>query len=182
MDIKPQNILLDRNFNAKVSDFALSKLIDRDQSQTITTMRGTPGYLALEWLRSAITEKVDVYSFGVVMLVMLCGRKIFYQSQPEEEAYLLGWFKKMAEQEQLLYMVEDMQLHGAEVVELMKVAALCLQSDFAKRPPMSMVVMVLEGAVAIENNLDCNFSNSPLLKNEGFWDTRMMPSFLSGPM
>lgn len=45
--IKPQNVLLDGNFNAKVSDFGLSKLIERDQSQTITTMRGTPGYLGL---------------------------------------------------------------------------------------------------------------------------------------
>lgn len=132
-----------------------------------------------------ITEKVDVYSFGVVMLEILCGRKIFDLSQPEEEAYLLSWFKKMAEEEQLLYMVdkhsEDMQLHGAEVVEMMKVAALCLQTDFAKRPSMSMVVKILEGAVGIEDNLDYNFSNSPLLKKEGFGDTTLMPSVLSGP-
>ncbi|XP_056170559.1 G-type lectin S-receptor-like serine/threonine-protein kinase SD2-5 [Syzygium oleosum] len=77
LDIKPQNILLDGNFNAKIVDFGLSKLIDRDQSQVVTTMRGTPGYLAPEWLSAAITEKVDVYSFGVVILEIVCGRKIF---------------------------------------------------------------------------------------------------------
>ena len=60
LDIKPQNILLDETFNAKVSDFGLSKLVDRDQSQVVTTMRGTPGYMAPEWLSSVITEKVDV--------------------------------------------------------------------------------------------------------------------------
>ncbi|XP_028073352.1 G-type lectin S-receptor-like serine/threonine-protein kinase SD2-5 [Camellia sinensis] len=73
LDIKPQNILLDECFNVKISDFGLSKLIDKDQSQVVTMMRGTPGYLAPEWLSSIITKKVDVYSFGVVVLEMLCG-------------------------------------------------------------------------------------------------------------
>ncbi|THG12924.1 hypothetical protein TEA_014547 [Camellia sinensis var. sinensis] len=71
LDIKPQNILLDECFNVKISDFGLSKLIDKDQSQVVTMMRGTPGYLAPEWLSSIITKKVDVYSFGVVVLEML---------------------------------------------------------------------------------------------------------------
>jgi len=50
LDIKPQNILLDDRFNAKVSDFGLSKMINRDQSKVMTRMRGTRGYLAPEWL------------------------------------------------------------------------------------------------------------------------------------
>ncbi|XP_023901370.2 G-type lectin S-receptor-like serine/threonine-protein kinase SD2-5 [Quercus suber] len=48
LDIKPHNILLDENFNAKVFNFGLSKLVDRDQSQVVTTMRETPGYMAPE--------------------------------------------------------------------------------------------------------------------------------------
>ncbi|KAH0744078.1 hypothetical protein KY290_032071 [Solanum tuberosum] len=73
LDIKPQNILLDHNLNAKVSDFGLSKLVGKDESKIVTTMRGTPGYLAPEWLHEVITEKVDVYSFGVVILEIICG-------------------------------------------------------------------------------------------------------------
>ncbi|KAL7185255.1 hypothetical protein ACSBR2_027225 [Camellia fascicularis] len=102
LDIKPQNILLDEDFNAKISDFGLSKLIDKDQSQVVTMMRGTPGYLAPEWLSSIITEKVDVYSFGVVVLEMLCGRKNLDRSQPEEDMHLLDLFKRKAEEERLL--------------------------------------------------------------------------------
>ncbi|CAI9280756.1 unnamed protein product [Lactuca saligna] len=162
LDIKPQNILLDADFNAKVSDFGLSKLIDRDQSQVMTTMRGTPGYLAPEWLSSIITEKVDVYSFGILLLEILCGRKIFDRSQPEESWHLLRVFQRCWEQETLLNIVdrysEDMQEHGTEVMEMMKLASWCLQTDFTKRPSMSTVIKVLEGVISVELDLDYNFS------------------------
>ena len=94
MDVKLENILLDENFNTKVADFGLSKLLDRDQSQVVTIMRGTPGYLAPEWLSLIITKKVDVYSFGVVLLEILCGRRHFDRSQPEEAMHLLSLFKE----------------------------------------------------------------------------------------
>ncbi|CAL5343088.1 unnamed protein product [Camellia sinensis] len=162
LDIKPQNILLDEYFNAKIADFGLSKLIDKDQSQVVTMMRGTPGYLAPEWLSSIITEKVDVYSFGVVILEMLCGRKNLDRSQPEEDMHLLGLFKRKAEEERLLDIVDkyndDMQTHGAEVVEMMRVAVWCLQSDFSRRPSMSVVVKVLEGSVDVQSNWDYSFT------------------------
>nr|DAD48203.1 TPA_asm: hypothetical protein HUJ06_018140 [Nelumbo nucifera] len=193
LDIKPQNILLDDNFNAKVSDFGLSKLIDRDQSQVMTTMRGTPGYLAPEWLSSMITEKVDVYSFGVVVLEIVCGRKILDRSQPEESMYLVDLFKRNAEQGNLIDLVdkcsEDMQLHTTEAVEMMELAAWCLQNDFSRRPSMSVVVKVLEGFMNIEPNLDYSFGNSltqpaiiPAQREENFGDSSpLLPSVLSGP-
>lgn len=188
LDIKPQNILLDENYNAKVSDFGLSKLIDRDQSQVVTTMRGTPGYLAPEWLTSGITEKVDVYSFGVVVLETLCGRKNFDLTQAEESMHLLTLFQKRAGEGKLLELVDqynqDMQVHREEVVEIMKLAAWCLQSDFVKRPSMSVVVKVLDGVMPIVQDMYSTFSDLALLEPvaEVYTDcTPLTASVLSGP-
>lgn len=102
LDIKPQNILLDEDHNAKLADFGLSKLIDRNQIQVVTNMKGTPGYIAPEFLRAVITVKANVYSFGVVVLEIMCGRKVFEESKPEEERYLMTLFKKKAEEGQWL--------------------------------------------------------------------------------
>ncbi|CAI9296510.1 unnamed protein product [Lactuca saligna] len=188
LDIKPQNILLDEDFNAKVSDFGLSKLIDRNQSQVITTMRGTPGYMAPEWLSSIITEKVDVYSFGIVLLEILCGRKNFDKSQPEESWHLLCVFQRCWEQDTLFDIVdrysEDMHVHVTEVLEMMKVASWCLQTDFTQRPSMSTVINVLEGVLSVESNLDYNFSY-PRLQEATVEHEKsskpVLPSVLSGP-
>ncbi|KAG9129082.1 hypothetical protein Leryth_019820 [Lithospermum erythrorhizon] len=190
LDIKPQNILLDGSFNAKLSDFGLSKLIDRDQTQVVTTMRGTPGYLAPEWMSAVITEKVDVYSFGVVVLEILCGRKGFELSRPEEERHLLSLFKKRAMEGQMLDLVdkksEDMQSHGEEVVEMMQLSAWCLLSDYTKRPSMSVVVKVLEGGMEREKNIDYNFLNfqtsAHKMSQEIIADaTPLLASILSAP-
>lgn len=184
MDIKPQNILLDDNFNAKISDFGLSKLVDKDQSKIVTIMRGTPGYLAPEWLSSVITEKADIYSFGVVVLEMLCGRRNFDRSQPEEQMHLLNLSEKKAKENRLMDLVnnqsEDMRFNKAEMMTIMRVAAWCLQSDYAKRPSMSMLVNFLEDDVEIEGNLD-NSSSNPALKTMSIEVTPLAPSILSGP-
>ncbi|GKV23371.1 hypothetical protein SLEP1_g33106 [Rubroshorea leprosula] len=188
LDIKPQNILLDENFNAKVSDFGLSKLVRREQSRIVTTMKGTPGYMAPEWLNSAITEKVDVYSFGIVVLEILCGRKNVDESLPEEDFHLVSLFKRKVEDGQLLDLVdkynEEMQSHAAEVVEMMKVAACCLQVEYARRPSMSIVVNFLEGKMDDENKYD--FSNPPALVEvetlgHQTHTAALIPSVLSGP-
>ncbi|KAI9198637.1 hypothetical protein LWI28_019511 [Acer negundo] len=183
LDIKPQNILLDVNLRAKISDFGLSKLIDKDQSQVVTTMRGTPGYFAPELLSSIVTEKADVYSFGIVVMEVVCGRKNLDRSQSEGCIHLLPFFRIKAEEDCLIDLVdknsEDMQLHGEEVVQMMRVAVWCLQNDYNRRPSMSTVVKVLEGTMEFEAALIATTTEA----EEQFGDTTssLQPSILSGP-
>ncbi|XP_012462439.1 G-type lectin S-receptor-like serine/threonine-protein kinase SD2-5 [Gossypium raimondii] len=186
LDIKSQNILLDENFNAKVSDFGLSKLIGRDQSRVVTTMRGTPGYMAPEWLSSVITEKVDVYSFGIVVLEILCGRQNFDSSQQEEDRHLVGLFRRKQEMGQLMDLVDkcsdDMLSNAAEVVEMMKVAAWCLQTEYVRRPSMSIVVKLFEGSVDVVGNMnEEDFLNGLTHEAMETFASTVLPSMLSGP-
>ncbi|CBI22052.3 unnamed protein product, partial [Vitis vinifera] len=145
-----------------------------------------------------------IHHLNLVRLVGYCANKsnrcLVYEyinldhSQPEEDKYLLSLFKRKAEEDQMLDLVdkysEDMQLHGEEAVELMRLAAWCLQNDNGRRPSMSMVIKVLEGVIDVEDNLDYNFFNSSGLGateavhrreiNVGF-ASPVLPSILSGP-
>ena len=111
-----------------------------------------------------------------------------------EGIHLLSLFKRKAKEDQMLDLVdkcsEDMQLHGAEAVEMMRLDAWCLQNYTGRRPSMSMVIKVLEGLIDVEDNLDYNFFNSSELEateavhrgeiNVGFASPKL-PSILSGP-
>ncbi|KAK4755880.1 hypothetical protein SAY87_009637 [Trapa incisa] len=148
-DIKPENVLLDDNFLAKVSDFGLAKLMDREQSNVFTTLRGTRGYLAPEWIMShAISEKSDVYSFGVVLLELMGGRKNFDPDQTPEKSHLPSFAFKMMEEGKPRDVI-DASLRFDEgderVPRAIKVALWCLHDDMNLRPSMGKVVQMLEG-------------------------------------
>ncbi|XP_078158031.1 G-type lectin S-receptor-like serine/threonine-protein kinase SD2-5 [Carex rostrata] len=189
-DIKPANILLDEKFNAKVSDFGLSKLIDRDISTVMTKkMRGTPGYLAPEWQTSMVTEKVDIYSFGVVVMEILCGRRNVDDSQTEENCHLIKLLEEKSKSNAILDLIDknvgDVKLYEEKIVNVMKLAMWCLQWDSTRRPSMLIVVKVLEGAMEVETSLNYNFVSSiPMVANLPSVVDQSAPfpaSVLSGP-
>nr|GMD91322.1 G-type lectin S-receptor-like serine/threonine-protein kinase SD2-5 [Ipomoea batatas] len=189
LDIKPQNILLDQNFNAKVADFGLSKLVAKDKSKVLATMRGTPGYIAPECASLIITEKVDVYSFGIVMLEIVCGRKNVDWDQAEEEVHLLSVLKRKIEEDKVGEMFDmynkDLEVQKEEGIEMMRIAGWCLQSEYTNRPSMSEVVKALHGLATVDNNLnlDYNFSNQEggAAPDATSNNTVLIPSILSGP-
>ncbi|CAK7322768.1 unnamed protein product [Dovyalis caffra] len=75
-DIKPQNILLDAEYNPKVADLGLAKILGQEFSRVLTTLRGTRGDLALEWISGeAVTPKADVFSYGMLLCETISGRR-----------------------------------------------------------------------------------------------------------
>ncbi|XP_078167218.1 G-type lectin S-receptor-like serine/threonine-protein kinase SD2-5 [Carex rostrata] len=124
---------IDEKFNAKVADCGLSKLIDMDISRVMTKMRGTPGYLAPEWLTAMVTEKVDVYSFGVVVMEIISGRRNLDDSQTEENCHLIKLLEEKSKSNGLSDLIDknlgDIELYKNEIVKVMELAMWCLQWD-----------------------------------------------------
>ncbi|KAL2652260.1 hypothetical protein R1flu_020388 [Riccia fluitans] len=91
-DIKPQNILLDKDYNVKIADFGLVRAAQVDYTQVTCTIGGTRGYSPPEYLSEGlVSEKLDVYSLGVVLLEIVSGRVCIDYRLPEEEIYLRNW-------------------------------------------------------------------------------------------
>lgn len=163
-DIKPENILLDVDFTAKVSDFGLAKLIGRDFSRVLATMRGTWGYVAPEWISGvAITTKADVYSYGMTLLELIGGRRNV-EAPPSaggggESGGEMGgrWFFPPWAAQRIIDGnvgdVVDKRLGNVYNIEEARrvafVAVWCIQDDEAMRPTMSLVVKMLEGLVEV---------------------------------
>ncbi|XP_042011531.1 G-type lectin S-receptor-like serine/threonine-protein kinase LECRK3 [Salvia splendens] len=150
-DIKPQNILMDDNRRAKISDFGLAKLLKQDQTNTITGIRGTKGYVAPEWFqKQAITVKADVYSFGVVLLEIICCRKCVDHSKSEDEAILEEWVYDCYTTGKIGSLVgDDEMVDESEVERMVEIGIWCVQYEPSQRPTMKNVLLMLEGIVEI---------------------------------
>ncbi|KAK4438571.1 G-type lectin S-receptor-like serine/threonine-protein kinase [Sesamum alatum] len=153
-DIKPENILLDAEFCPKVADFGLAKLVGRDFSRVLTTMRGTRGYLAPEWISGvAITAKADVYSYGMMLFELVSGRRNAENSEDGKVKFFPALAARVTvdggDVLGLLDPVLDGNANVEEVLKVCKVACWCIQDDENTRPPMGQVVQILEGLMDV---------------------------------
>jgi serine/threonine protein kinase len=153
-DIKPENILLDAYLCPKVADFGLAKLVGREFSRVLTTMRGTRGYLAPEWISGgAITAKADVYSYGMMLFEFVKGRRNSEPSADGKIGFFPSWAASlMAEEGDVLSLLNPKLEGNADVEELTrvcKVACWCIQDDETRRLPMGQVVQILEGVLDV---------------------------------
>ncbi|KAL4573053.1 hypothetical protein LXL04_019846 [Taraxacum kok-saghyz] len=153
-DIKPENILLDNDLCPKVADFGLAKLMGRDFSRVLTTMRGTRGYLAPEWLSGvAITMKADVYSFGMMLFEIISGKRNSEHSENRKIKYFPMHVANVVIGGDDVLGLLDPRLNGEakgeEVIKLCKVACWCIQDDEENRPTMSQVEQILEGVLDV---------------------------------
>ncbi|KAG4953012.1 hypothetical protein JHK82_038655 [Glycine max] len=147
-DIKSSNILIDDEFNAKVSDFGLAKLLDSGESHITTRVMGTFGYVAPEYANSGLlNEKSDIYSFGVLLLEAVTGRDPVDYARPANEVNLVEWLKTMVGTRRAEEVV-DSSLQVKPPLRALKrtllVALRCIDPDADKRPKMSQVVRMLE--------------------------------------
>ncbi|KAK3126523.1 hypothetical protein QOZ80_7AG0557880 [Eleusine coracana subsp. coracana] len=150
-DIKPHNILLDYNFNPKISDFGLAKLCARDQSiVTLTAARGTMGYIAPELYSrnfGEISYKSDVYSFGMLVLEMVSGRRNSDPSvESQNEVYLPELIYEHVTTGQDIELGREMtEEEKATMRQLAIVSLWCIQWNPKNRPSMTKVVNMLTG-------------------------------------
>ncbi|RWR82183.1 putative serine/threonine-protein kinase PBL16 isoform X1 [Cinnamomum micranthum f. kanehirae] len=149
-DFKTSNILLDMDYNAKLSDFGLAK--DGpvgDKSHVSTRIMGTLGYAAPEYMMTGhLTARSDVYSFGVVLLELLTGRKSLDKSRPAREQNLADWALPLLGEKKKLLDIIDPRLEGDYPIKGVHKAAMlayhCLNRNPKARPLMRDIVDSLE--------------------------------------
>ncbi|XP_078167809.1 wall-associated receptor kinase 2-like [Carex rostrata] len=155
-DIKSSNILLDENYIAKVSDFGASILAPTDESQFVTLVQGTCGYLDPEYLQSCqLTDKSDVYSFGVVLLELLTSKPVVDFEASEEGKNLSSRFLSAMKENKVGDLL-DVQIKREEDEEIIyRVAELakdCLNVKGGDRPTMKEVAEELDRIRKLKNH------------------------------
>ncbi|KAL8236794.1 hypothetical protein R6Q59_017875 [Mikania micrantha] len=142
-DVKSSNILLDKDFEAHLTDFGIAKSLCTSKTFTSTYIMGTIGYIDPEYARtSRLTEKSDVYSYGIVLLELLTGRKAV-----DNESNLHHLILSKTANNTVMETV-DPEITATcndlgEVKKVFQLALLCTKRQPFERPTMHEVVQVL---------------------------------------
>ncbi|KAJ0441395.1 putative protein kinase RLK-Pelle-RLCK-V family [Helianthus annuus] len=147
-DVKSSNILLDRKWNAKVSDFGLAKLLGSEKSYVTTRVMGTFGYVSPDYASTGmLNECSDVYSFGVLLMEIVTGRSPVDYSRAPGEMNLVDWFRGMVASrrgEELLDPKISVPPPSRSLKRVLLVCLRCIDMDANKRPKMGQIVHMLE--------------------------------------
>ncbi|XP_061354190.1 serine/threonine-protein kinase PCRK1 isoform X3 [Gastrolobium bilobum] len=148
-DFKTSNILLDEDFNAKLSDFGLARQGPSEGFGYVSTaVVGTIGYAAPEYVQTGkLTAKSDVWSFGVVLYELITGRRAVERNLPKNEQKLLEWVRPYVSDPRRFNLIVDPRLEGQYCIKsahkLATLANKCLMKQPKSRPKMSEVVEFL---------------------------------------
>nr|POE96708.1 l-type lectin-domain containing receptor kinase ix.1 [Quercus suber] len=146
-DIKSSNIMLDSNFNARLGDFGLARIVDHARGSLTTNLAGTQGYIDP---RCVITRKAskesDIYSFGIVALELACGRKPVIHEAPEDQVVMLEWVRELHGRGEVLN-AADQRLGGnfdeQQMKCLLNVGLWCAHFEYDRRPSIREAIQVL---------------------------------------
>ncbi|CAN6196663.1 unnamed protein product [Urochloa humidicola] len=149
-DVKPNNILLDNECNAYLSDFGLARLLRNSETHATTDVAGTFGYVAPEYAMTCrVSDKADVYSYGVVLLELISDKKALDPSfSPYGNGFnIVSWALKLVQRGKIReFFIEglwDKAPHD-DLVEFLNLAIQCTQESVASRPTMKHVVRRLK--------------------------------------
>uniref|UniRef100_A0A0D9WV65 non-specific serine/threonine protein kinase n=1 Tax=Leersia perrieri TaxID=77586 RepID=A0A0D9WV65_9ORYZ len=181
-DIKASNVLLDKDMNARLGDFGLSRLYDHGTDPQTTHLVGTMGYLAPELVFTGKASPItDIFAFGVFLLEVTCGqRPINNNLQDNQQQMLVDWVLEHW-QKGLLHETVDRRLQGIYNVDeaclVLKLGLLCSHPIAMERPTMSQVQRYLDGDVPLPElaSTELKFNMVALMQGQGF-DSYVMPS------
>ncbi|KAJ8433755.1 hypothetical protein Cgig2_026576 [Carnegiea gigantea] len=153
-DLKSSNILLDSEFNAKLSDFGLA-ITDAPNSKNNIKLSGTLGYVAPEYLLDGkLTDKSDVYAFGVVLLELLLGRKPVEKLSPSQCQSIVTWaMPQLTDRSKLPNILDPIirdTMDPKHLYQVAAVAVLCVQPEPSYRPLITDVLHSLIPLVPVE--------------------------------